>query len=433
MPGLMERFAIKAAQAVGWPNLGWAPPTGYSGAGSITGINMTTDAALGIVAVFAAVRVLSEDVASLPLHIYRTLPGGGKERAVDHPTYAVLHDSPNPEMTAMVWRETMVGHLLTWGNCYSEKVFNGTGQVVQLWPLRVDRMDPRRADTGRREYRYTLPNGELVVLPPEKVFHVPAFGFDGLVGYSPIAKARRALEVAMAAEEFGGRFFANDARPGVVLSHPRTLSPKARENLEKSWSANHQGLTNAQRSAVLEEGITVTEIGVPPEDAQFLETRRFGIEEVARLYRLAPHKIGELSRATYSNIEEQNIDHVTSAIRGWCVRIEQQAKLDLFPGLPGYFAEHLLEGLLRGKTLERYQAYAIARQWGWLNADEIRDRENMNPEPDGAGADYLAPLNMAPAGALPPNGTPPARQDMGPMPPAPTAPTNGRTPAGAAR
>lgn len=403
--GLLERLV---KDAVGWPNPGWPPPSRYL-QGSITGRSVTEDSALSIVAVFAAVRVLSEDVASLPLHIYRDLPGGGKARATEHPTYRVLHDSPNPEMTAMVWRETSMGHLLTWGNAYSEIVRNSSGQVVQIWPLRPDRMQVLRDGQGRRVYRYRLPSGEQTDLPPERVFHIPALGFDGVVGYSPIAKARRALEVAMAAEEFGGRFFGNDARPGVVLRHPKTLSDTAKTNLAKDWEEKHQGLSNAQRVAILEEGMEVTEIGVPPEDAQFLETRRFGIEEVARLYRIAPHKIGELSRATYSNIEEQNIDHVVSALRGWTVRIEQQANKDLI-GIPGYFAEHLLDGLLRGNTLARYQAYAIARQWGWMSADEIRDRENLNPRPDGHGGDYLVPLNMTATGEAAPsnNGRAPA-------------------------
>ncbi len=396
--GLLERV-VKGATAVGWPNPGWPPPLGYSGS-SITGLSITPDSALSIVAVFAAVKLLSEDVAKLPLHLYQGEPGGAKRRAYEHPTYRVLHDVANPEMTAMVWRETMTGHLLTWGNAYSELVRNASGQVIAAWPLRPDRMTVTRDEAGARAYDFVFADGSTVRLRASQVFHLPGFGFDGLIGYSPIARARRALEVAMAAEEYGGRFFANDARPGVVYSHPKTLSDTARANLRKSLEERHEGLSNAQRFALLEEGMSVTAVGIPPEDAQFLETRRFGIEEVARLYRLAPTKLSDYSRATFSNIEESNIDHVVSAMQPILVRWEQQIGKDVIGALPGYFAEHLVAGLLRGNTLARYQAYAVGRQWGWLSADDIRSLENMNPLPDGAGSDYLAPLNMTPAELL---------------------------------
>lgn len=396
--GLLERV-VKSATAVGWPNPGWPPPIGYSGS-SITGLSISPDSALSIVAVFAAVKLLSEDVAKLPLHLYVGEPGGAKRRAYEHPTYRVLHDVANPEMTAMVWRETITGHVLTWGNGYSELVRNASGQVVAAWPLRPDRTTVTRDDVGDRVYDVVLANGSTVRLRASQVLHVPGFGFDGLVGYSPIARARRALEVAMSAEEYGGRFFANDARPGVVYSHPKTLSDTARTNLRKSLEDRHEGLSNAQRFALLEEGMSVTTVGIPPEDAQFLETRRFGIEEVARLYRLAPTKLSDYSRATFSNIEESNIDHVVSALQPILVRWEQQIGKDVIGDLPGYFAEHLVASLLRGNTLARFQAYAVGRQWGWLSADDIRSFENMNPLPDGAGSDYLAPLNMTPAELL---------------------------------
>ena len=391
--GLLTQALEKRALDIpaGWQGRVWG-----MGGETPAGVDVTPDSALSYSAVFACVRVLAEDVASLPLLVYRRLQPRGKERAPEHPLYRLLHDAPNPEMTAIEFRETMMGHLALWGNGYAEKEFNRAGRVMGLWPLRPDRMRVRR-EGGALVYEYQLPDGETTRLPAARVMHLRGLGANGIVGYSPIALLRNAVGLGLAAEEFGSRFFGNGARPQLVLIHPNQLTPEGQENLRTSWRRQHEGLSKAHRVAVLEEGITVKEIGIPPEDAQFLQTRIFQAVEIARIYRVPPHKIQDLERATFSNIEHQSIEYVASTLAPWLVRWEQAISRDLVPEQERgtYFAEHLVAGLLRGDTISRYQAYSVGRQGGWLSANDVRELENMNPI-DG-GDEYLSPLNMVPA------------------------------------
>lgn len=370
------------------------------GGKAASGVTVNESTAMRCTAVYAAVRILAETIASLPLPVYRRLPGGGKERAHDHPLYRILHDQANEEMTSFVWRETLMGHLALWGNAYSEIERNQAGEVIGLWPLRPDRTWPERdPKSGKLVYKTLLPDGKGVVLPADRVLHIPGLSFDGLVGYSPIRLAREAIGLALAAEEFGARFFANDARPGGVLEHPGKLSQEAHERLRKSWEEMHQGLSKKHRIAILEEGMKFHEVSIPPEDAQFLETRKFQVTEIARIFRIPPHLLGDLERATFSNIEHQSIEFVVHTIRPWLVRWEQAINTKLFSEAERrvYFAEFLVDGLLRGDIESRYRAYAIGRQNGWLSANDIRELENMNPIP--GGDIYLIPLNMVPAGS----------------------------------
>lgn len=372
-----------------------------SGWMTATGLHVTPETALQITAVFACVRVLAETVASLPLPVYRRLENGGKERARDFYLYPILHDLPNTEMTSFELRETLMGHLGTWGNAYAEiELRPGYGRAKALWPLRPDRMRVRRRNRNL-QYVYRLPDkvgGRTVVLPAERILHIHGLGYDGLVGYSPIHMARQAIGLAMATEEFGARFFKNDATPGGVLEHPGELSDSAHKRLQESWEEKHSGLEKSHRLAILEEGMKFKDIGIPPEDAQFLQTRKFQVIEIARMYRVPPHMIMDLERGTFSNIEHQSIEFVVHTIRPWLVRWEQRIKQDIF--LPGerdtYFAEFLVDGLLRGDIKSRYEAYSIGRQNGWLSANDVRELENQNPI-DG-GDVYLIPLNMIPAG-----------------------------------
>jgi len=386
---------MKAA-GIGWPNVGWQPPYGWSGDTIAATVNQST--AMGVGAFTAGIRLIAEDIASMPLIVYERLERG-KRRAPEHPAYQILHDSPNPEMTSMVFRETGVAHMYSWGNWYAEKELNGLGVPVRLWPLRPDRMTPEWKD-GKRVYKYVLPDGSGVVLPARNVFHVPGWGFDGLIGYSRVTLMRRALEAAMVSAEYGLRTLNNDARPGVTIRHPQQLSPAAKINIADSWDERHSGLSNAQRTAVLDEGMTIEHTGFSPEDAQFLESKQWSTVEVAQGLRLAPHKLSDFTRATFSNIEEANIDHVVGTLGPPSVRIEQQMDKDII-GDRRYFCEHLQDSLLRGKTLDRYNAYRLASGGvPWMNGDEIRERENMNPMPDGQGEVYLAPLNTSPIDLL---------------------------------
>lgn len=364
-----------------------------------TGVNVNENTALQSTAVFACIRILAETIASLPLPMYKRLSGRGKIRAPDHYLYSVLDEVANSEMDSFVFRETMQGHLGSWGNAYSEIEYDMAGRIRGLWPLRPDKTWPERnKSTGKIEYRTLLPDGTNAILPFERVFHIPGFGFDGLVGYNPIRLFRETIGMALAVEEYGARFFGNGAKPGGVLEHPGTLSKEAQERLRGSWNEMHQGLSKQHRIAILEEGMSYKQIGIPPEDAQFLETRKFQTAEIARIYRIPPHMIGDLERATFSNIEHQSIEFVVHTIRPWLVRWEKAIKFRLLTPSERrrYFAEHLIDGLLRGDIKSRYEAYAIARQNGWMNGDDIRELENMNPMPDGLGEIYIVNGNMKP-------------------------------------
>lgn len=376
-----------------------------SGGGTATGKIVTPGSALYSVPVFACVTILTDTISSLPLLLYRRLPGGGKERADSHPLYRVLHDQPNGEMTSMEWRETMVGHLALWGNAYCEIERDAyTGDVVGLWPLRADSMTPVRLPDGRLGYEYRLPNGSSKGFYANLILHMRLWGGDGITGYSPIRMARQAIALGQAAEEYGARFFGNDSRPGGVLEHPGKLTPEGAKRLKDGWEAAHKGLTNAQRVAVLEEGVKWQQVGIAPEDAQFLETRSFQTAEIARLFRIPPHLISDTERSTSwgTGIEEQNIGFVVYTVRPWVKRIEQRLMASLLTPIEQktLFVEHLLDGLLRGDIQRRYSAYSIGRQNGWLSADDIRELENMNPLPDGQGKLYLVPMNMIPAGEM---------------------------------
>lgn len=350
---------------------------------------------MALPSVFSCIRVLGETVAGLPLITYRETRNGGRERAANHPLYRVLRRQPNPEMTAFEFEELMTSHCAGWGNAYAQIILDGAGRVRELWPLRPDRMSVERKG-GELRYYYLQQNGQEVPLAAWQVHHRRAMVMDGLTGMSPLRVAMLAVSLGMATEEFGARFFAQGARPGFLLSHPGELTDKAYERLKRVW--NSETLENAHKVRIIEEGMKVEQIGIPPEEAQFLETRRFQAQEVARLFRMPPHKIGLLENATFSNIEHQAIEFVTDTIRPWLIRNEQAMYRDLLSEneQEAIYFEYLVDGLLRGDTATRYQSYAVARQWGWLSANDIRRMENMPPI-DG-GDVYLQPLNMSPAG-----------------------------------
>lgn len=364
------------------------------------GETITPETSLQISAVYACVRVLSESIASLPLKVYERNDDGSRREAVGHPAYRLLHDRPNPAMTSFVAREVQVASLAMRGNAYLEKIRDRSGVLRELWPIKPGRVTMKLArENGRPAKRFLIDGGERV-LGTDSVLHIPGLGLDGYVGLSPLAQARHALGLSRAAEKFGSKLFANGARPGGVLEHPgRFKSDDAARRLRESFERLYQGTDNSHRLAVLEEGMKYHEIGIPPEDAEFLATRKFQIAEIARIYRIPLHMLGELDRATFSNIEQQSLEFVVHTLRPWLVRIEQAYNAELFPEEDGgrYFAEFSVDGLLRGDINSRYSAYSTARQWGFMSINEIRRAENLNPLPAEVGDVYLSPLNMAPA------------------------------------
>jgi HK97 family phage portal protein len=347
-------------------------------------------------------------VAGLPLHLYRYTDTGGKEKAIDHPLYALLHDEPNPEMTSFVFRETLMTHLLLWGNAYAQIIRNGKGEVVALYPLMPDRMRVDRDEHGRLYYEYTVYDaddvdgrkgtngvGRTVRLQPHDVLHIPGLGFDGLVGYSPIAMAKNAIGLAIATEEYGSKFFANGAAPSGVLEHPGIIKDPSR--VRESWQATFGGSGNANKIAVLEEGMKYTPISISPEQAQFLETRKFQIDEIARIFRVPPHMIGDLEKSSFNNIEQQSLEFVKYTLDPWVSRWEQaMVRALLTPDeKKKYFFKFNVDGLLRGDYQSRMNGYATARQNGWMSANDIRELENLDRIPAEQGGDlYLINGNM---------------------------------------
>ncbi len=369
---------------------------------AISGVTVNENSALTNTTFYACVRLLSETYASLPLMLYRRL-GRGKERALDHSLYTLLHDQPNPEMNSFIFRETQMNHLLTWGNAFSQIEWQDRTTVKALWPMLPDRTQVSRDPlTGQIVYRYhTGDNRGLITLPSYQVLHIPGLGYDGMVGYSPITLVRKALALSMATENFGSKFFENGAHASGVLESPNKYSDVAFGRLKKDFASQISG-DDIHKPLILEEGLEWHELSIPPEDAQFLETRKFQKGEIASFFHVPPHMIGDLEHATFSNIEEQALEFVVYTMRPWLVRSEQAMNMKLLnPGeRPDYFTEFLVDALLRGNLQARYQAYAIARNWGWLSANDIRELENMNPLPDDQGDTYLSPLNMTPADQL---------------------------------
>jgi HK97 family phage portal protein len=357
--------------------------------GTPSGKNVNERSAMQTTAVYSCVRILSEAIAGLPLHTYKYKMDGGKEKAIDHQLYYLLHDEPNPEMTSFVFRETLMSHLLLWGNAYAQIIRDGRGNALALYPLLPDRMTVDRTPVGELYYEYRTDIG-TAILRSEEILHIPGLGFDGLVGYSPIAMAKNAIGMALACEEYGAKFFANGASPGGVLEHPGVVKDPAR--VRESWNAVYQGSSNAHRVAVLEEGMKFQSIGIPPEQAQFLETRKFQINEIARIFRIPPHMVGDLEKSSFSNIEQQSLEFVKYTLDPWVVRWEQAIQKSLI--LPSekrtYFVKFNVDGLLRGDYVSRMSGYATGRQNGWLSTNDIRELENLNRIPEELGGNlYL--------------------------------------------
>ena len=403
IPYLSRLFKTRASPK----NSSWFSPPSFFFGTSSSGKAVNEKTALQTTAVYACVRILAETIASLPFHTYRyTL--NGKEKAIEHPIYYLLHSEPNPEMTSFVFRETLMSHLLLWGNAYAQIIRDGRGRVLGLYPLLPNKVIVNRNQHGELVYQYEK-EGQTYFLRSYEVLHIPGLGFDGIIGYSPIAMAKNAVGMAIATEEYGAKFFANGANPGGVLEHPGVVKDPAR--IRESWNAVYQGSSNAHRVAVLEEGMKFQSIGIPPEQAQFLETRKFQINEIARIFRIPPHMIGDLEKSSFSNIEQQSLEFVMYTLDPWVVRWEQAIQRALFTENEKrqYFVKFNVDGLLRGDYQSRMNGYAVGRQNGWLSANDIRELENLNRIPEDLGGDlYLINGNMtklADAGAFANNKT----------------------------
>jgi HK97 family phage portal protein len=381
---------------------------GGSNYGTSSGQNVTPDLAMKLAAVYACVRVVSETIASLPLIIYKRLPDGGKTRATEHPLYKVLHDAPNQWQTSMEWVEMSQAHLELRGNAYSLIQSGPRGAVDQLIPLHPDRVAVYRLPNGRLQYKVTdWYTGERRTYAQEEILHNRGLSSDGMTGLSTIALASEAVGLGLAQQDYAARFLENDSQPRGILEHPQSMSEEAYKRVKESWQEAHTG-HNRHKAAILEEGMTYKAISLNNKDSQFLEARVFTTAEIARFFRMQAHKIGDLTKATFSNIEQQNIEFATDCIRPRVVRWERRIKVDLIDplGLNGdeYFCEFLMDALLRGDLKSRYEAYGVGIQNGFMSPNDARRSENMNPiSKENGGDTYMRPTNMStPVGSAPP-------------------------------
>jgi len=368
---------------------------------SSSGVSVTADSALKHTPFWAAVRIISGTVAHLPFIVYERLEDG-KNRLPKHPVYKLMHDRPNPYMDALTFIETRQAHVLTYGNGYAEIQRDGGGRPVALWPLLPDRTERKISDTGIPYYEVRLPVGGSVFLRDENVLHIKGLGFDGYTGYDVVNYHKEAIGYGVAVKQYGARFFGNDASPGGVLEHPQTLGKEAQDRLVESWNKSHQGLSQSHRLQILEEGMKFTKIGIDPAQAQALEVQKWTVDDCSRIFQIPPHKLGSMEFSKYNNVEQLQLDFVATTMLYWFRKWELECNYKLF--MPSerdrLFCEILVDGLVRGDMASRYAAYNIGRNAGFLCADDIREKENMNPLPDGKGKIFLEPLNMKEAGTV---------------------------------
>lgn len=358
---------------------------------------ITPEIAITVSAVISIITIMSQDLASLPLLLY-TRRGRNKFRAYDSAYYRLMHEQPNSEMTSMIFRELMMAHLLAWGNFYAQIIIDNKGAVSELWPLRPDRMTVSRVE-GQKVYTYQQSDAKPRVFMSDEILHIPAFGFDGLIGYSRIALARNAIGLSISTEKYGGKFFSNGANFDIAIMHPNSLGDDAFNHLNDSIKEKHAGIENSHKPMILEEGMTIEKIGIPPDDAQFLETRKFQLAEINRIIGpVPPHMIGDVTNSTSwgTGIDSQEQGYVNHTLRPYAVRTEQALNTQLL--LPadreqGLFYEHLFDGLLRGDIQTRFESYVKAINNGVMSPNEVRAKENLNPY--NGGDVYWKPLNMA--------------------------------------
>ena len=357
------------------------------------GVSVTPENAMKLTAVFSAVRIISESIASLPLVLYER-DGDRKRLAVDHPLFTLLHDIPNDVQTNFELLEFGMANLLLRGNQYNHVVRNGRGEALSITPLKAAYMKPENGVGGKINFNYQEPGNERVYRQDE-IWRTAGLGSDGVIGLSPIQEAKQPLGIGMAAENYGAKVYSNGAQVPAVLESEHRLTDEQFKALKEQWSENYGGLENAFKTAILEGGLKYKNVGLNLSDAEFIASRKMTVADVSRIYRVPLHMLSELDKATFSNIEHQGIEFVVHTIRPWVTRLEKSITRDLLlPSERGrYFAKFKLEGLLRGDTKSRYEAYGLGIRDGWLNRNEVRELEDRDPV---EGLDeFILPLNMA--------------------------------------
>lgn len=369
------------------------------GSQSLSGESVDEYSALTYSAVFNAVTLISGTIGAFPLHLCRKK---AKEEiyADEHPLFRIMYVKPNPLMTSMQFRETLMAHILTWGNGYAEIVRDGMGDVSELWPITPNRIQPYIEGTTLK-YLIRVDN-QNIIMPGERILHLAGLGFDGVMGYSIVTMARKSMGLGMAMETFGSVYFGNGTHPGVVVSHPGILKEPAK--LRDSLTTLYSGLGQSHRLMLLEEGMKIEKVGIPPNDSQFLESRQFQIPEIARWFNLPPHKLKDLTRASFSNIESEQRSFLTDSILPWLVRLEQAYNTQLLTEKEHFkrklYFHHNVEGILRADVASRGVYYREMFNIGGMTINEIREKEEMNPSSEDFADDHFVPLNMVPLSML---------------------------------
>lgn len=365
---------------------------------SKTGLEIGEDDAIKIMAVYACIRVIASEISASPVQLMRHVAGGGKER-VDGRLATLLRYEPNPEMTASDFKKAMTLNLELWGNAYAEIVRNRAGEITSLWPIPAWRVAKKRDDKKALYYTVSVEGGEAVKLKETQMLHLRAMG-SGVTGMSFVALARDALGLAVAAEEYGSDFFQNGALASGIVTYPGKLNQTSLDNFKRSFKESYEGLTNAQRILFLEEGLTFQQLTIPNDAAQFMETRTFQMHEVCRFFGVPPHKIAILDRATFSNIEHQSMEFDQQCIYPRIIQWEEELRrslLSIGEKEAGYFFKFNLNSRWRVALATKTNYYNNMRQNGILNANEIRELEDMNPIPaELGGNEYLINGNMIP-------------------------------------
>lgn len=381
-----------------------------TGSSTTSSVHVTPERSLQIGAVYSCVRLLSEAVAGLPVGMFQRKQGVRLPVETD-PVLTLVKDQPNPDIDAGEFWRTILGWMLLRGNAYAYIQRNGAGAPIGLWPISPQSIEVKRADSGRLVYAVKLQSDEYCPTPPGgwnipagDMLHYRAFGL-GVEGLSPIGLARQSVGIAFAAQSYVGGFFARDASPGGIVAVEGELTDVQYERLEKQWKAMHEGFDKAHKLAIMEGGAKWEKTTLAPADAQFIETQKFTRGEIASIYGVPPHLIGDTEKSTSwgTGLAEQGIGFVTYSLRPWLNRLERVTNAKLFPKDSDKRLRWNVAGLMQGDMKARYDAYAVGRQWGWLSTNDILKREDEAPLTDG-GDEYLVPLNMVPAGsATPPN------------------------------
>ncbi len=392
--GIEKIYNLSLTDPKSWDTSLW----NLRGSQSLSGETVTEETALTYSAVFNAVTLISGTVGSLPLHLMQK-QGKSKHIADDRSLYRVMHDQWNPYMTAMAGREVMMAHILTWGNGYAEKVRNVYGELVELWPISPNRVTPKM-EGGELVYKIRVDGEPDLTLAREKILHIPGLGFDGFAGYSVITMARKSIGLGMAYETFSSLYFGQGTHPGIIVTHPNKLGTEGHANLKKALTDTYSGLGQSHRLMLMEEGMKPEKVGYPPKDSQFIESKIHHVTDVCRWFNIPPHKLKDLSKSSFNNIEsEQAAGFVTDTILPWLIREEQNYNMQLL--MPReqkekFYFKHVVEGLLRANAKDRAEYYKTALTFGWMTENEVRGKEDLDPNPNPLADELWMMANMVP-------------------------------------